>query len=52
MELIKELGVKISESIIIPNEHKEIVLDRIEKSKKYPNRILEWKTVKNDFKLT
>lgn len=49
MELIKELGFEVQEEIEIPEEHKNIVRERIRKSEEYPDRLLKWDDVKDSF---
>jgi len=49
MELVNQLGIEISREIDIPKEHKEIVRDRIKKSNKNPERLLDWGKVQNKF---
>lgn len=44
-EKLKLSDVIWDESMDIPTEHKEIVLDRIKKSKKNPERMLDWDKV-------
>jgi len=51
LELIEQLGVEVSEEIKIPEEHKEIVRERIRKSNANPERLLNWDEVKDNFKL-
>jgi len=53
MELLKNFDyVKIEENdIVIPEEHKKIVRERLQKSKENPSRILDWNKVKDNFKL-
>ncbi|MEQ9467202.1 MAG: hypothetical protein RLN88_07295 [Ekhidna sp.] len=48
-ELIKNLGLE--KDINIPDEHKQVVLSRIESSKKNPGLLLEWDTIKDDFRI-
>lgn len=40
-----------SEEISIPEEHKNIVRNRIEASKKDPTRLLDWEKAKSEIKL-
>ena len=49
MELIKNLGFINPTEIDIPEEHKQIVRERIAESDKNPTKILDWEEVKNDF---
>ena len=51
LELIEQLGIEVSEEIEIPEEHKEIVRERIRKSNANPERLLNWDEVKDNFKL-
>jgi hypothetical protein len=39
------------ESMPIPEEHKNLVLDRMKKTKKNPERLLDWDTVSKTLKL-
>lgn len=50
MELIKQLGLEVADSYEIPEEHKEIVRERIRKSNENPDRLLDWDDVKDNFK--
>lgn len=50
MELIEQLGLDVSDEPEISEEHKEIVRERIRKSKKNPDRLLDWEKVKDSFK--
>jgi len=49
MELFKQLGLEIknNEDYLIPDEHKEIVLNRIKNTKEAD--LLNWEDVKDDF---
>jgi hypothetical protein len=50
MELIQQLGLEVSsEELVIPEEHKAIVRERIKKSKANPERLLDWEQVKDNF---
>ena len=51
MELVNQLGIEIIEDVHIPEEHTKIVLERIKKSKKNPERLLDWDEIKSDLKL-
>lgn len=51
MELIRQLGLEITEEVEVPEEHKTIVRERIEKSKQNPDRLLDWDQVQNNLKL-
>lgn len=48
-ELIKNLGLE--KDIEIPEDQKQIVLDRIKRSKNNPGLLLEWEDIKNDFRV-
>ncbi len=48
MELFKQLGLEVSdEEVVIPEEHKEIVLERIQNTKE--EDLLNWDDIKDDF---
>lgn len=51
MELIKHLGLEVAPKPEIPEEHKTIVRERIQKSKNNPERLLDWEEVQETFKL-
>lgn len=52
MELIEQLGLEVSSEIMeIPEEHKAIVKERMQKSKEHPERLLDWEKVKDNFRL-
>ena len=51
MELFRQLGLEVSQEIEIPEEHKAIVRDRIQKSRQDPERLLDWDKVQDSFKL-
>ena len=53
MELLKSFDyIKIeTEEFSIPEEHKNIVRKRIEKSKADPSRWLDWEKVKSEIRL-
>ncbi len=51
MELVNQLGIEVANQIDIPEEHKEIVRDRIKKSDKNPESLLDWSKVQNKFNL-
>ena len=43
LELVKQLGLEVeSEEIEIPEEHKNMVRERISKSQENPDRLLDW----------
>ena len=61
MELLKNLGfVKITEetkldneqqkNMDIPDAHQKLVMDRFNKVRKYPHRLLGWDDAKKDLK--
>lgn len=51
LELIEQLGLEVSsEEMEIPEEHKAIVRERVQKSKANPERLLDWEKVKDSFK--
>ncbi|WP_423130297.1 hypothetical protein [Gaoshiqia sp. Z1-71] len=50
MELIKHLGFEVAEEVDIPEEHKNIVRERIKKTYGNQDRLLEWDEVKDNFK--
>lgn len=47
MELVKELGLKVSEEMEIPEEHKAIVRERIQTGK--PEDLIPWKEARKQF---
>ncbi len=51
MELFEKLGLEIQEEFDIPDEHKEIVRERIRKSNENPGLLLNWDDVKDNFNL-
>jgi len=52
LELIEQLGLEVSiEQIEIPEEHKTIVRNRIQKSGANPERLHDWEQVKDSFTL-
>lgn len=50
IELIKALGLEISEEEDILEEHKRIVRERIRMSVDNPSRLIDWDAIKDDFK--
>jgi hypothetical protein len=50
MKLVKELGFEVSEKVEIPEEHKEVVRERIKQSEENPQRLVDWDEVKDNFK--
>jgi hypothetical protein len=51
LELIEELGLEKTDELEIPEAHKEIIRDRIRKSKENPDRLLNWEEVKDTFRV-
>ncbi len=51
MELVRQLGLEVSLQTDIPEEHRSIVRDRIKKSAKNPERLLDWEEVKDNLTL-
>lgn len=51
MELVQELGIDVTEKMDIPEEHKSIVRERIKKSNKDPDRLIDWDKAKDSFKI-
>jgi len=51
MELMNSLGFSKAEEYYIPEEHKTIVRDRIQKYNQDPSRLLEWDDVQDNFNL-
>lgn len=47
MNLVKELGLEISEKIEIPEEHKEIVRERIQSEN--PKEMISWEKARQQF---
>jgi predicted nucleotidyltransferase len=54
LELLDQLGVQVGkmseDDMVIPEFHKEIVMERIKKNTYDPTRMLEWDKVRNNFK--
>jgi molybdopterin-biosynthesis enzyme MoeA-like protein len=50
MELFKQLGIEVAEKTDIPEEHKEIVIERMKKSEQNPDRLLDWDQVQDNFR--
>lgn len=48
-ELLKELDIEVAQQIEIPEEHKNIVRERIKRSEQNPERLLNWEEVRNQF---
>lgn len=52
MEFIEQLGLEVSfGDFDIPEEHKDMVRERIRKSNENPERLLDWEEIKDSFKL-
>ncbi len=51
MQLIEQLGLDVSDESEIPEDQKEIVRERLQKSNKNPDRLLDWEEVKDSFKI-
>lgn len=51
MELVRNLGFEVKKEVDIPENHKNIVNERIKKSIEDPSRIMDWEDVKDKFKL-
>ena len=49
MELIKQLGLEVSDSVTITQEQMDLVRDRIRKSNQNPERLLDWENVQDNF---
>lgn len=48
MELVRQLGIEVTkEDLVIPEEHQNLVLDRIKNTKEQD--LLDWENVKDDF---
>lgn len=47
MKLVKELGIEISEETLIPEEHKQIVRERIQSVN--PDQIVTWEEARKQF---
>lgn len=50
MELIEQLGLEVSEDIEFPEEQKETVRERNQKSNDNPDFIINWDEEKDDYK--
>gem|GEM_PF-743829 len=50
LELIKQLGLEVSEDIEFPKDHKENIREHNQKSKDNPDFIINWDEEKDDFK--
>lgn len=51
IELFKQLGLEITSTVEIPDWQKEEVLQRMERSKANPERLLDWSTVQEELKI-
>jgi hypothetical protein len=51
MELVKQLGLEVSENLTISEKHKNIVRERIKKSDQNLERLLDWDKTQDDFRL-
>jgi len=51
IELFKQLGLEITETIEVPDWQKEEVLKRMERSKADPDRLLDWSSVQEELKI-
>ena len=49
LELIKQLGLEVSEGVIISEEQMNMVRERIRKSNQNPERLLDWEHVQDNF---
>ncbi len=49
LELFEQLGLETGLDTEIPEEHKEIVRERIKASNENPDLLLDWDKVKDDF---
>lgn len=49
LELFEQLGLETEFEFVIPEEHKEIVRERIRNANENPDQILDWDEVKDDF---
>lgn len=49
MELFGQLGIETEFDYKIPEEHKEIVRERIRNANENPDQLLDWDEVKDDF---
>lgn len=49
MELFGQLGLEAEFDFEIPEEHKEIVRERIRIADENPDQLLDWDEVKDDF---
>lgn len=51
IELLSQLGIEVSHKYDIPEEHMNIVRDRMAKSDVDPDRLVDWDNAKDQFKL-
>ncbi|WP_373494969.1 addiction module protein [Aquiflexum sp.] len=49
LELFEQLGLETEFEYEIPEEHKEIVRERIRNANENPDQLLDWDEVKDDF---
>ena len=47
MELVRQLGLEVTEEVEIPEEHKEIVRERIKTAK--PEEMVPWEEARKQF---
>jgi len=45
MELIRQLGLEVAEEVEIPEEHKQIVRERVKKYENSPGSYLSWNDI-------
>ncbi|HSV77001.1 MAG TPA: addiction module protein [Bacteroidales bacterium] len=45
MELIRQLGLEVTEEVEIPEEHKQIVRERVKKYENSPGSYLSWNDI-------
>lgn len=51
LELLSQLGVEVSQKYDIPEEHMNLVRERIAKSDLDPDRLEDWDKIKDQFDL-
>lgn len=49
LELFEQLGLETEFEYEIPEEHKEIVRERIRNANENPDQLLDWDEIKDDF---